>query len=51
MPLIGFMLILTPTICWSVFGNSSSKEELWIGVIYSWEEKEAEDSLDLLCSD
>lgn len=48
-PPTGFRLRL-PTICWSVLG-SSSKEALWIGVIYSCEEKEADDNRDLLCSD
>jgi hypothetical protein len=45
MPGIGFWLF--PIICWSVLGYSSIS--LLLGVISSWEEKEAEESLDLLC--
>lgn len=47
---MGFKFRLRPTICWSVFAYSYNSE-LLTGVISSWDEKDAEESRERLCSD
>ena len=47
-PGIELRLILSPTNCWSV---GSSGKSICLGVRSYWDEKEADDSLDLLCYD